>query len=116
MGLRVTLLSGNLILVRTSEWACCISAKVCCGHTDRHNNGEIKGESLKVGCCKHRSLQLNTDKVSENDMKTQSGKQDHSENVGLPVLKAKMYAISRDTHQLQLIKLHHFQLERFKSI
>ena len=31
-------------------------------------------------------------------------------------LKAKTYAISSDTHQLQLIKLHHFKLERFKSI
>ena len=31
-------------------------------------------------------------------------------------LKAKMYAISSDTYQLQLIKLYHFKLERFKSI
>ncbi len=31
-------------------------------------------------------------------------------------IKAKMYAISSDTHQLQLIKLHHLKLERFKSI
>ena len=31
-------------------------------------------------------------------------------------IKAKMYAISSDTHQLRLIKLHHFKLERFKSI
>ena len=30
--------------------------------------------------------------------------------------KAKMSEISSDTHQLQLIKLHHFKLERFKSI
>ena len=30
--------------------------------------------------------------------------------------KAKIWAISSDTHQLQLIKLHHFKLERFKSI
>ena len=26
--------------------------------------------------------------------------------------KAKMYAISSDTHQLQFLKLHHFKLER----
>ena len=32
------------------------------------------------------------------------------------LIKAKMYAISNDTHQLQCIKLHHFKLERFKSI
>ena len=32
------------------------------------------------------------------------------------LVKAKMDAISSDTHQLQLIKLHHFKLERFKSI
>ena len=31
-------------------------------------------------------------------------------------LKAKLYWISNDTHQLQLIKLHHLKLERFKSI
>ena len=31
-------------------------------------------------------------------------------------IKAKMLEISSDTHQLQLIKLHHFKLERFKSI
>ena len=31
-------------------------------------------------------------------------------------LKANIYAISSDTHQLQLIKLHHFKLEIFKSI
>ena len=31
-------------------------------------------------------------------------------------VKAKIYAISSDTHQLQLIKRHHFKLERFKSI
>ena len=30
--------------------------------------------------------------------------------------KANIYAISSDTHQLQFIKLHHFKLERFKSI
>ena len=30
--------------------------------------------------------------------------------------KAKLWEISSDTHQLQLIKLHHFKLERFKSI
>ena len=30
--------------------------------------------------------------------------------------KAKLWAISSDTHQLQLIKLHNFKLERFKSI
>ena len=29
------------------------------------------------------------------------------------VIKAKHYAISSDTHQLQFIKLHHFKLERF---
>ena len=28
-------------------------------------------------------------------------------------IKAKMYAISSDTHQLHCIKLHHFKLERF---
>ena len=28
-------------------------------------------------------------------------------------LKAKLYAISSDTHQLQFIKLHHFKQERF---
>ena len=28
-------------------------------------------------------------------------------------VKAKIYAISSDTHQLQLIKLHHFKLARF---
>ena len=28
-------------------------------------------------------------------------------------LKAKMYAISSDTHQFQCIKLHHFKLEIF---
>ena len=27
------------------------------------------------------------------------------------VIKAKMYAISSDTHQLQFLKLHHFKLE-----
>ena len=32
------------------------------------------------------------------------------------ILKAKIYTISSDTHELQLIKLHHFKLERFKSI
>ena len=32
------------------------------------------------------------------------------------IIKATLYAISSDTHQLQLIKLHHFKLERFKSI
>ena len=31
-------------------------------------------------------------------------------------IKAKLQAISSDTHQLQLIKLHHFKLDRFKSI
>ena len=31
-------------------------------------------------------------------------------------VKAKIYAISSDTHQLQLTKLHHFKLERFKLI
>ncbi len=31
-------------------------------------------------------------------------------------IKAKLWAISSDTHKLQLIKLHHFKLERFKSI
>ena len=30
--------------------------------------------------------------------------------------KAKMQAISSDTHQLQLFKPHHFKLEIFKSI
>ena len=34
----------------------------------------------------------------------------------VPCLKAKLYAISSDTHQLQLIKLRHFKLEIFKSI
>ena len=36
--------------------------------------------------------------------------------VKLKVVKAKLWEISSDTHQLQLIKLHHFKLERFKSI
>ena len=31
-----------------------------------------------------------------------------------PHVKAKMSAISSDTHQLQSIKLHHFKLDRFK--
>ena len=31
-------------------------------------------------------------------------------------LKAKIYAISSDTHQLQFIKLHHFKQEIFLSI
>ena len=31
-------------------------------------------------------------------------------------LKLKFRKISSDTHPLQLIKLHHFKLERFKSI
>ena len=31
-------------------------------------------------------------------------------------VKAKLWEISSDTHQLQLIKLHHFKLEIFKSI
>ena len=31
-------------------------------------------------------------------------------------VKAKMYEISSDTHQLQLFKLRHFKLERFASI
>ena len=30
--------------------------------------------------------------------------------------KAKLYWISSDTHQLQLIKLHQLKIERFKSI
>ena len=30
-----------------------------------------------------------------------------------PLFKAKIYAISSDTHQLQFIKLHHFNQERF---
>ena len=30
--------------------------------------------------------------------------------------KAKIEAISSDGHQLQFINLHHFKLERFKSI
>ena len=34
----------------------------------------------------------------------------------LLLLKAKIYAISSDTHQLQLIELHHFKLDIFKSI
>ena len=29
-------------------------------------------------------------------------------------VKAKLYAISSDTHQLGFMKLHHFKLERFK--
>ena len=39
----------------------------------------------------------------------------HSSNVKRlhAFLKAKMYAISSDTHQLQSLKLHHFKLERF---
>ena len=32
------------------------------------------------------------------------------------LFKAKILEISSDTHQLQLIKLHHFKLEIFKSI
>ena len=32
------------------------------------------------------------------------------------VLKPKIEEMSSDTHQFQLIKLHHFKLERFKSI
>ena len=32
------------------------------------------------------------------------------------VFKAKLEEISSDTHSLQFIKLHHFKLERFKSI
>ncbi len=31
-------------------------------------------------------------------------------------LKAKIQEIFSDTHQLQLIKLHHFKIEIFKSI
>ena len=31
-------------------------------------------------------------------------------------IKAKLWEISSDTHQLQLIKLHHFKLERYKWI
>ena len=31
-------------------------------------------------------------------------------------VKANIWAISSDTHQLPLIKLHHFKLERYKSI
>ena len=31
-------------------------------------------------------------------------------------LKAKMYAIASDTHQLQFLELHHLNLERFESI
>ena len=31
-------------------------------------------------------------------------------------IKAKLYWISSDTHQLQLIELHHLNLEIFKSI
>ena len=31
-------------------------------------------------------------------------------------IKAKLWEISSDAHQLQLIKLHHFKLEKFKSI
>ena len=34
----------------------------------------------------------------------------------IAILGAKMYTISSHTHQLQFIKLHHFKLERFKSI
>ena len=32
------------------------------------------------------------------------------------LVKAKLWEISSDTNQLQLFKLHHFRLERFKSI
>ena len=35
---------------------------------------------------------------------------------GVHTVKAEMYAKSSDTHKLQFIKLHHFKLERFKSI
>ena len=36
--------------------------------------------------------------------------------VTFAVLKAKLVTISSHTHQLQFIQLHHFKLERFKSI
>ena len=32
------------------------------------------------------------------------------------ILKANIYSIPYDTHQLQLSKLYHFKLDRFKSI
>ena len=32
------------------------------------------------------------------------------------LVKAKIYAISSDTHQLEFIKLHHFKLEILNSI
>ena len=38
------------------------------------------------------------------------------DNFVFRIIKAKLWEISSDTHQLQLIKLHHFKLERFKSI
>ena len=31
-------------------------------------------------------------------------------------INPKLWAIYSDTHQLQLIKLHHFKVKRFKSI
>ena len=40
----------------------------------------------------------------------------HDHFIFLTHLKAKLYWISSDTHQLQLIKLHHLKLEIFKSI
>ena len=46
-------------------------------------------------------------------MAYKGGLRSQKENI---VFKAKMYAISSDTVQLQLIKLHPFKLEIFKSI
>ena len=37
-------------------------------------------------------------------------------HMGVQLLKAKIWTVSSDTYQLQFIKLHHFKLERFKSI
>ena len=34
-------------------------------------------------------------------------------SISLSIFKGNIYAISSDTHQLQLIKLHHFNQERF---
>ena len=36
--------------------------------------------------------------------------------VSINKFKATIWAISSDIHHLQFIKLHHFKLERFKSI
>ena len=45
-----------------------------------------------------------------NPSKTRDGSQIVTES---QLLKANIYAISSDTHQLQFIKMHHFKQERF---